>query len=237
MTKLNYLNNTYLFEAEAILLKIDENEKGISFVLDETIFYPQGGGQPADSGKIISDAAVFTVVDVRLDEKGDVWHYGEISSGTFQKGDRLLLKLDIEKRRMNARLHSAGHLLDCAVEKIGITNLVPTKGFHFPEGPYVEYEGVLEKTPALILELETTINELIAQNIIVESKSLTQEMAKVQGIWAPPGKGARIVNFKGFPYCGCGGTHVNSAKEIGKVIVRKIKSKKGKTRIAYSLEN
>ena len=117
-----------------------------------------------------------------------------------------------------------------------LEDLKPTKGFHFSDGPYVEYEGIIENPAELIPELEKMINDLIAQDLKIEKADLTPEEAKEQGVWAPPGKLARVVNFEGFPSCGCGGTHVNSASEIGKVIVRKIKSKKGITKIAYSIE-
>ena len=67
----------------------------------------------------------------------------------------------------------------------------------------------------------------------MEKIELSNEEAKKRGIWAPPGKSARIVNFKGYKSSGCGGTHVKSTGEIGRVTIRKISSKKGKTRIAY----
>ena len=235
MTKLNYLKDTYLFESTAEFLEIIEDEKGLALVLDQTIFYPQGGGQPADTGMIYSEGYEFIVNDVRLNEQGVVLHYGEFKADSFQKGESVMLKVEKEKRILHAKIHSAGHLLDCAVEQIGLDNLTPTKGFHFPAGPYVEYDGIVENGAELITVLENKINELINSDIIVEDKSLTSAEAQEQGVWAPSGKSARVVNFKGFPYCGCGGTHVTSAKEIGIVVVRKIKSKKGKTRIAYAL--
>lgn len=236
MTKLNYLNDTYVFKSNAIFVEIKEQEKGKAIILDETIFYPQGGGQPADKGKIISDNAVFSVNDVRLDENGIVWHFGEFKSGEFQKGEKVTLKIEKEKRITNAKLHSAGHLLDCAVKKMGIENLEPTKGFHFSDGPYVEYKGTIENPAEIIPELEKILNELIAQNLQVEKHDLSPDEAKAQKVWTPESKSARVVNFAGFSNCGCGGTHVNSASEIGKIIIRKIKSKKGVTKIAYSME-
>lgn len=236
MTKLNYLNDTYLFESEAIFVEIKENEKGKAVILDETIFYPQGGGQPADKGEIIFWDNIFSVNDVRLDETGAVWHFGEFKNGEFKHGDKVILKIDKERRILTAKLHSAGHLLDCAVSKIGIENLKATKGFHFPDGPYVEYEGVIENPAEIISVLQKNIDNLIEQNLQVERKSLNAEEAQVKGIWAPEGKSARVVNFSGFPICGCGGTHVNMSSEIGKITVRKIKSNQGKTKIAYTLE-
>jgi len=235
MTKLNYLDDTYLFESRAIFIEVKENEKGKAVILDETIFYPQGGGQPADKGEIISGDNIFVVNDVRIDETGTVWHFGEFKNGEFKQGDKMILKIDKDRRVLNAKLHSAGHLLDCAVSKMGIENLKPIKGFHFPDGPYVEYDGIIENPAEIISVLQKNIDELIAQNFQIERKDLSSEEAQAKGVWAPIGKLARVVNFAGFPICGCGGTHVNNASEIGKITIRKIKSNQGKTKIAYSV--
>lgn len=235
MTKLNYLDDTYIFESEAIFVEVKENEKGKAVILDETIFYPQGGGQPADKGEIISGDNIFVVNDVRLDETGTVWHFGEFKNGEFKQSDKVILKIDKDRRVLNAKLHSAGHLLDCAVSKMGIENLHPTKGFHFPEGPYVEYDGTIENPAEVIPILQKNIDDLIEQNLQVERRDLTSEEAQAKGVWAPAGKSARVVNFAGFSICGCGGTHVNTASEISKITIRKIKSNQGKTKIAYSV--
>lgn len=235
MTKLLYLNDTYLFKARAKFIVIKENDKGIAIILDQTIFYPQGGGQPADTGKIISGNSEFTVTDVRLDGEGFVWHFGTFNSEMFDEGEEVSLEIDKDKRILNARLHSAGHLLDCAVSKLKLQSLKPTKGFHFPQGPYVEYDGIVEDNQALIPVLESAINELIEENLTTATENLSPDEAKIQGIWAPPGKSARVVRFNGYEHCGCGGTHINEASEIGKIQIRKIKSKKGTTRISYAI--
>lgn len=235
MTTLKYLSDTYLFESDATFIEIREHEKGLAVILDETIFYPQGGGQPADQGEIISPNAQFIVRDVRLDETGTVLHFGEFLHGEFQKGEKVHLKLNSERRILHAKLHSGGHLLDCAVTKLGIKELKPAKGYHFPDGPYVEYEGMLEYPEELLSILEKTANDLIAENIAIIKEELSCEEATHRGIHAPPGKSARIVNLEGYEGCGCGGTHVNRSSEIGKINIRKIKSKGGKTSIAYSL--
>ncbi len=236
MTKLKYLQDTYVFQANAMFMEIRENEKGKAVVLDETIFYPQGWGQPPDKGQIVSDNAIFSVNDTRLDENGTVLHFWKFEKGEFQKGDKVVLKTDKDRRIKNAKCHSAGHLLDCAVKQMGLNNLEPIKGFHFPDGPYVEYKGIIENPTDIIPVLEKTVNTLIMDNLHVEKQNLSPEEAKAQGIWAPTGKSARVVKFSRFPSCGCWGTHVNSASEIGKITIRKIKSKKGTTKIAYSVE-
>jgi Ser-tRNA(Ala) deacylase AlaX len=234
MTALIYLTNTYLAKFSAQLLAERNDDFGTCLILDQTIFYPQGGGQPADVGVIKSDFFHFTVNKVRLNENGQVLHYGQYDKGSFEIG-AVDLSIDIQNRIINAKVHSAGHLLDCAVANLGIGALKPTKGFHFPEGPYVEYNGVLENHQDWILPIENKINELIANSIAIEAYELSAEQAAMEKIWAPPGKSARVVAFSGFEGCGCGGTHVKNTSEIGKVSIRKIKVKKGVTRIAYAI--
>mgnify|MGYP001795091443 FL=1 len=235
MAQLDYLKDTFLFETAAQFLEIRQHEKGNAVILSNTIFYPQGGGQPADQGKIVGPSGMFLVEDVRLDADGVVWHFGSFTSGNFTSGERVTLQIDQERRIKHAKIHSAGHLLDCAVEQLQLTQITPTKGFHFPEGPYVEYEGVLENGAEVLPLIQAALTEITAQNPAVIVKELTFEEAQQQGISAPPGKSARIVNFEGFAACGCGGTHMPNAQEIGEIQLRKIKSKKGKTKISYEV--
>lgn len=236
MTALNYLKDTFQFDSEATFLESKSHEMGTAVILDGTIFYPQGGGQPADKGKITSDTTEFVVTDVRLDEDGTVWHFGSYTKGEFAKGDKVKLQVDGDYRTTNAKLHSAGHLIDCAVSQMGLENLTPQKGFHFPDGPYVEYDGTIENPAELVPDLQARVDELVKQGIQLEAHELSPEEAQEQHVWAPPGKPARVINFAGFKTHGCGGTHINTSSQIGKIVIRKMKSKKGKTRVAYSVE-
>jgi Ser-tRNA(Ala) deacylase AlaX len=144
MTELRYLTDPYLFEEEARIRDIQDQEQGQALILDRTIFHPQGGGQPADRGWIEGENGKFEVQDVGLNEDGEVLHFGGFVDGGFQNDENVELKIDAERRKLHAQLHTAGHILDHAVEKAGIEGLQPGKGFHFPDGPYVEYEGSLE---------------------------------------------------------------------------------------------
>lgn len=234
-TKLKYLSDFSLHTLDAIVLEIRETENGKAVILNITIFYPQGGGQPSDSGKIYNDHAIFNVTHVRLDQEGIVWHFGDFISGVFTPNEKVTLEIDVTKRTLHTKLHSAGHLIDCAVEKLAIPNLKPVKGFHFPEGANVEYEGTIENPEALILELQKTVDELLEQNLPLDIHDLNLEEAVAKGINAPQGKQAKVVNFKGFSICGCGGTHVTNSGQIGKILIKKIKSKKGITKISYEV--
>ncbi len=235
MTLLDYLDDPYCFRSEAVFQSVKETEFGTAVILDRTIFYPQGGGQPSDTGKIIFPQGVFDVSTVRLDETGTVLHFGTFEKEFPVEGQKATLEVDEDKRRLHVRLHSAGHLIDVAVTKLGLEGLTPTKGFHFAQGSYVEYEGTLENPADYIPALEAALAELVEQDLAVESADLTPQEAAQQHIQAPAGKSVRVVNFEGFEACGCGGTHVRSAKGIGPITIRKIKSKKGITRISYAL--
>jgi Ser-tRNA(Ala) deacylase AlaX len=237
MTKLAYLDNTYQFTADATIVDITQSERGTSLILDSTIFHPQGGGQPADIGVIRCSDKTFNVTDCRLTENGNVHHFGEFESESMKVGDNVALQIDSDRRQLHARLHSAGHLLDIAVRKCGIPDLVPTKGYHFAAGSNVEYDGTLPNAAEWILPLQQACEALIAENVSVVAETLNPGDAMERGIWAPPGKPARVIEFTNYlqDSCGCGGTHVSTSGEIGQITVRKIKSKKGVTKISYAL--
>lgn len=236
MTTLDYLNDTYLFKSEATLLEIKDHELGTALILDKTIFYPQGGGQPSDTGSIMSGKETFTVKQVRLDKDGTVWHFGDFKETSFSCGDKVTLEVNEKQRIIHSQLHSAGHLIDCAITEMQLDPLKPIKGYHFLNGPYVEYEGIITDTEKVKLELETRVNQLIKQRIDISAINISSDEAIKQNLSIPEGKSARIIEFTGYEGCGCGGTHVKNTFEIGKITIRKIKSKKGNTRISYNIE-
>ena len=232
MTTLDYLNNSQLLKSEAKILDIQETGKGTAIILDRTIFYPQGGGQPADQGKISSENGTFVVSDVRMDENGTVYHFGE---GNLNVGETVKLEINTDRRKLNSKLHSAGHLLDIALKELGVS-LTPGKGCHFPDGPpYIQYKEQIENPGELVQKLEEKANELISQNLKINCKDISQEEAREKGIYAPLGKSARVVNLEGYEEFGCGGTHVENSGEIGQINIDKISAKKGKTTVRYSI--
>jgi Ser-tRNA(Ala) deacylase AlaX len=236
MMELIYLSDSYLYKYDkAVVIETESDDFGDFVVLNQTIFYPQGGGQPADNGVITVGQSKFSVSDVRLTSEGLVKHYGSSEDGVFNAGDSVEIQIDIERRILNSKLHSAGHLLDCAVAELELP-IKPTKGFHFPVGTYVEYEGVLEEANQYKEPLEIIINRMVEEDVAVVVKELSGSDAEEQGIVAPEGKSARFVEFEGLVGCGCGGTHINSSRDLGKIIIRKLKSKKGNTKISYALE-
>src|SRR5437868_5444628 len=113
-TTLRYLEHMHDLEADAHVDRVDQSDGRVVVYLDQTILYPQGGGQPYDTGRIQSDNATFAVSEVRFVD-GEVLHIGHFDGGSFIQGEDIHMVVDAERRQLNARLHSAGHLVDMAV--------------------------------------------------------------------------------------------------------------------------
>jgi Ser-tRNA(Ala) deacylase AlaX len=238
-TKLLYFEDTYLFEAQATVREVKQIEDKTAVILDQTIFYPQGGGQPADQGTIKSDSAMFEVDMVRFID-GEVCHFGVLKEGSLTAGDAVTLKIDQARRIENAKNHSAGHFLDIAIEKLGY-KLEPYRGHHFPGEAYVSYIGDLtdEDLEDIRTNLPGELAKIIAANLPVKRQMVNvSELEKYCGTTkhkVPEGKPCRVVNIEGEFGCPCGGTHLHNTGELEKIEIRKVKRKSGKLKISYSV--
>lgn len=215
-----------------------ENDKTV-VELDETIFYPQGGGQPFDTGKIESETSQFLVEEVRFVD-GIVKHIGNFISGKLVVSEEVHLHVDAERRKLHMRLHSAAHVVDMAIHKLGL-EWIPGKGYHFPDGPYVEYDGKLddnEDRDILIKKIEDIGNAYIGEGLNTSiqfmPKSEMHTVCHHVPDYLPDGKPTRVVLYGSFGVP-CGGTHVSNLKDIGSLIIRKVSTKKGVIRVSYAI--
>lgn len=237
-TKLLYLEQMHDLEADAHVERTEQQNGRDVVYLDQTILYPQGGGQPYDKGVIQSPDAKFIIEEVRFVE-GDVLHIGHFEGQPFMQGEDVHIVVDAERRRLNARLHSGGHLVDMAVTKLGL-DWTPGKGYHFPDGPYVEYDGELEseKQEELRTSIEAKANELIQQDLSVSCRFVDhdelQQLCRHVPANLPTNKPTRVVQFDDFAVP-CGGTHVKSLGDIQKLTITKVKNKHGNIRVGYSV--
>lgn len=236
MTHLIYLADTYLLQSTATLIDIQIIEGESALALDQTIFYPQGGGQPSDTGIIENEHGTFEVEKVKLSPEGVVLHFGNYTQGKMEIGAEVTLKIDETKRLLHAKIHSAGHFLDVGVNTL-YPDLKPGKGYHFPEGPYVEYEGNISNIdPETVkTKLQEYMNDLSKNHTEIIAEDLSDEVARERGITPPTGKKARIVSIGTLHSCGCGGTHVKNTSEIGNITIRKVSVKDGCLRVAYEV--
>ena len=229
-TLLLYLRNTYQFESEANILDFGQNDKGSFMLLNQTIFHPQGGGQPSDVGNIEIDCKTFFINFVGS-INGVVHHY---YTGNDQVevseliGKTVKLKVDSEERLNHAKSHTSGHLLSCVVEKLA-PELKGLKGYHFPEGSYVEFQG----------KLSTCTNEELIKNSAKLMQAAINNQAEVSVNELLNGdeensKKLRTITIDGYEAIPCGGTHLKNISELKEVTIRKIQSSKGNTKISYS---
>jgi Ser-tRNA(Ala) deacylase AlaX len=237
-TTLRYLEHFCLLTDEATVLEVTPEESQWVVVLDQTIFYPQGGGQPYDQGVIEGPHGALAVQEVRFVD-GVVRHIGTIPHGTITVGETVKCVVDESRRNLHSRLHSAGHVVDMAVDALKLA-WIPGKGFHFPEGPYVEYIGTLEgfDKEQLIKNLEQCCQKMIQENRQTSIQFVDKEDMKAICRFVPDnipeGKPTRVVLFGDFGIP-CGGTHVSSLGEIQQITIRKIKAKGQTIRISYDI--
>jgi len=251
-TRKLYEKNTYLFTTQATILstRIDVASK-LWVIFDQTIFYPQGGGQPSDSGFIVQNDTASPVLAARMNyETRQVEHHIDAKSDVVV-GQIVTMEIDKEKRLLHSRLHSAGHLLDYAIDLLRIP-LVGVKGYHFPEKPFVEYQAADGQniselaTPLALSELKSRMMSK-CQELIKFALSITTEEIDPRNIEEPlrskiPAKAfesdvVRLIKFDGSKEPGpCGGTHVSNTSEIGPSFsIDQITFKKGIVRILYNL--
>lgn len=211
MTTLEYLTTTAMTADATVLQCLTLEDGSIGVILDRTIFHVQGGGQPSDVG-FIDEAPVLKVIrsDVGIVHLVD----RRIAEGAA------ILKVDATKRQLHTRLHSAGHLIGAAIEKLGWH---ATKGTHQPGQCRVI--GIKANDQAELPEKEAIqrwVNDWIEQGLSI---SVTDN------------DGLRTVTWGDLPAYPCGGTHVQNTRELIGVTIESVKFKKGELRVAYQLSD
>lgn len=235
-TKLLYMEDMQQLECTAYVESVEQKDGRAVVDLDQTVFYPQGGGQPYDTGVIDSGSSKLIVEEVRFDE-GVVHHIGRFEGQPFMQGEDVSCSVDGKRRSLNTRMHSGGHVLDMAVNELGY-DWIPGKGFHFPEGAYVEYSGVLEdETKEEVIEkLNSKIKDILGRGIQTQIKFVTKdemaELCRHVPDYLPKDKPSRVVLYGDFGVP-CGGTHVAQLSDIGTETIRKIKAGPQTIRISY----
>lgn len=242
MTELLFMQDFDVEQCQATVESVTAQEDGrTDIVLDQTCFYPRGGDQDWDKGLITKDDLGFVVEEVRLDENGQMHHIGSATNGVFAAGDKIAGIVEHERRAINSRLHSAAHVIDMAIDSLGL-DWVATKGQHYPDLSAVEYAGTwqAEQAERLRADIEKGVNEIISKGTENTIRFMpVEEMHTVcrhvpENI--PKNKPGRVViygdNF-GIP---CGGTHVKNLKQIGVVHIPKLREKKGVIRVTYTIE-
>ncbi len=236
-TKPIYLDDSYLKEMDASVLEVHlEAENKYRVILDQTVFYPMGGGQPTDQGTLENDSWKAEVYMVML-KNGEIWHYLN-SPGAPKAGDKVHGQINWDRRYKNMRVHSGGHVVDFAMYVIGYSpkSLMPIKGDHGKK-PFILYQGTLGED--IKLKLEDKANELIIKDLKFSWLFQPLDDLKKEAIYLQPGlpsnKPLRTLRLESIGAVADGGTQVHSTNEIGKITIPNIEIKEGNTIVHYQV--
>jgi len=216
-----------LFRHDAYLRNCDATvtASGDGFVVtDRTIFYPLGGGQPGDTGRITWDAGSAEVTDTRYGEGGIIQHILAPGTPVPAPGTPVSLEIDWQRRYRHMRMHTAMHLLG-SVLRYGVTggNISEEKSrLDFDMEDSIDKEAV-----------EAALRELVAADHAVSCRWISEEeldanpaLVRTMSVQPPRGKGAiRLLEIAGIDLQPCGGTHVGSTREVGTIRIGKVEKK------------
>jgi misacylated tRNA(Ala) deacylase len=222
-TDLLFRDDPYLKSTEATVLAVNDR-RGI--VLDRTVFYATGGGQPGDIGRLARGGGDIAIAaTVYGDTKADIVHVPGEAEALPEPGETVTAVLDWERRYAHMRIHTALHLLSVVLP-------FPVTG-----GQIGADEGRLDfsiegEVPAKE-EIEARLNELVMANYPVTSEWITDAeleanpgMVKTMKVKPPMGSGrVRLVRIGDIDLQPCGGTHVAATGEIGRIAIGKMESK------------
>ena len=223
MTEEIFRDDAYAQSCTANVLEADE--RGV--ILDRTVFYSEGGGQPGDTGTITTaDGSSVQVVGTYKDRDGrGILHVLAEGENPLTAGTEVTAEIDWDRRYKHMRMHSCLHLL-CSLVDGGVTG-----GSISVEKSRLDFD--LKDVTLDKEELTAGLNRLVEENhclsaswINDEEMEAQQDLVRTMSVKPPTGTGkVRLMHVEGIDLQPCGGTHVKASGEIGQVRVSKIENK------------
>ena len=223
MTEKLYYKDAYLKEFEASVISATKTDRGYDIVLDKTAFFPEEGGQSADSGKI-ADASVLYVY-----EKCGVIHH---LTDKAPSEERVRCAVDFDERFEKMQIHTAEHILSGIIKRrFGAENV----GFHLGD-EVVTFDTSLPLTWEQLISVEREANEAVYKNCPVNCYFPTAEQAKKAEYRSKMDieENLRLVEILGVDICACCAPHVGFTGEIGIIKILSSEKHKGGTRVYMS---
>lgn len=220
-TRKLYYKDPYLhtFTAQVIA------QKDGWLALDQTAFYPEGGGQPADQGWLQDRP----VTDTQIDEQGVVWHQVQldVTSGATVEG-----RINWLRRFDHMQQHTAQHVLSQA---FWVMFAAETVGFHLGEQSVTIDLAVDELDASALEQAESLTNAKLRAKLPVRSFEVSPQMLPATQLRKLPqvDEDIRLVEIGDFDLCPCGGTHVRDLGEVGLVKVSGSERKRGNIRVTF----
>ena len=221
MTRKLYYIDSHLFEFTATVLECVQAGENWKIILDETAFFPEGGGQLADTGELGN----VRVLDAH-EKNGVVQH---LCSGPLESGTRVTGRIDKEQRLRRMQNHSGEHILSGTAHRLyGCENV----GFHMG-ADVVVIDFDRELTADELRRIETEANEAVRQNLQVKTFfPSAEELAKLEYRSKKELQGdVRIVEIPGVDRCACCAPHVEFTGEVGQIKILEAERHRGGVRL------
>ncbi|WP_404428883.1 DHHA1 domain-containing protein [Sutcliffiella horikoshii] len=229
MQKLFY-QDPYIQTFTTVLTEQSQDESGKWYaILEQTAFYPEGGGQPYDTGTLNAQK----VIEVQ-EINGEIRHYMERPLPETTKDVKG--NIDWERRYDHMQQHAGQHLLSAAFEELFAYK---TKSFHLGKEVSTIDLDTNELTEQEVLEAETLVNKIILENREIETKWVTHEelsdypLRKELSV----SENIRLVIIPDFDYNGCGGTHPHSTSGVASLKILSLEKQKNKIRVSFVAGN
>ncbi len=208
-----------------------------SVILDRTLLYPEGGGQPADHGTLERAGQVFRVVDVQ--KSGEVVLH-RLERPGLEKGDRVTGNVDMRRRLAHARHHTATHLVHDSAKRVLGKHIWQAGAQKSEDRARLDISHYKRISDEELKAIELEANRRVMETIPVETQFLPRtEAEKLFGFelyqgGVPPGKQIRVVRV-GSDIEACAGTHVTNTGQIGAIkILRTERIQDGVERIEFA---
>ncbi len=188
-------------------------------VLDRTPFYAESGGQVGDTGILEADDSRVRVTDAVSPLSGLIVHHVEVEQGVVKPGDRLVARVDAERRTRTMANHTATHLVHAALREVLGPHVKQAGSLVAPDRLRFDFTHFAPLTQAEIDEVERIVNDEIIRNQAVSKDEMNLDDAVATGAMALFGEKyterVRVVRVPGFSSELCGGTHVTATGDIG----------------------
>ena len=230
-TQKYYEADAYRREADAVILAAEPDGRGGGkLALDGTVFYPEGGGQPADHGTLtLPDGARLTVTDVH-EQGGVIWHRVDALPDTAATGTAVAGRIDWAWRFDKMQQHTGEHILSGILHQMfGAENV----GFHIGSDA-VRMDTSVPISAEGLREAELAANRIVWQNVpVLITYPTREELARMTYRSKKEIEGqVRIVTIPGADVCACCGTHTAATGAVGQIKILAAENYKGGVRLS-----
>jgi len=223
MTEKVFYQDSYQKALSSEVVEVLDN----GVILAATIFYPLGGGQPGDTGRLTINARDYRVVDTRYaDDRHNIAHILEDDDlSAIQVNDKVDMEIDWERRHRLMRMHTSMHLVCSLISAQATGGAVGETESRLD----FDLQGEVVDKEQLTADLNALIDKAIPVTIgAITDAELDQkpELVRTMSVQPPRGHGTvRTISIENTDYQPCGGTHVRNTAEIGELVVTGLKNK------------